>query len=95
VLRIGFDDPAGTWFHIDPRSGDILTRLDRYGRRYRWLFNALHSFDFGILLQWRPAWDILLWSMSVIGFVASISGVVIGWRHLWRKLLRRRMPFSD
>ncbi|QDO98176.1 PepSY domain-containing protein [Ferrovibrio terrae] len=88
VLRIGFDDPDGTWFHIDPQSGEILNRMDDSRRSYRWLFNALHSFDFRILLSWRPAWDILLWGMSIIGFAASISGVVIGWRHLRRKIDR-------
>src|ERR1700738_69814 len=46
VLRAGFDDAAQTWFHIDPRSGEILGRTDSSGRSYRWLFNALHSFDF-------------------------------------------------
>lgn len=90
VLRIGFDDPAGTWFHIDPQSGEILNRMDDSRRSYRWLFSALHSFDFRVLLRWRPAWDILLWSMSIIGFVASVSGVVIGWRHLWRMTGRQQ-----
>jgi uncharacterized iron-regulated membrane protein len=88
VLRIGFDDPVGTWFHIDPQSGEILNRMDDSRRSYRWLFNALHSFDFRFL-RWRPAWDILLWSMSIIGFAASVSGVVIGWRHLRRKARRQ------
>lgn len=91
VLRIGFDDVDETWFHIDPLSGDILGRLDDSRRSYRWLFNALHSFDFRFLLRYRPAWDILLWSMSIVGLAMSVSGVVIGWRHLRRKLRRRQV----
>ena len=60
VLRAGFDDAAQSWFHIDPHSGEILGRSDSSRRSYRWLFNALHSFDFQLLLAHRPAWDALL-----------------------------------
>jgi uncharacterized iron-regulated membrane protein len=88
VLRVVFDDAAGTWFHIDPATGDILQRQSSRQRIYRWLFNALHSFDFRFLLAYRPAWDILLWAMSIVGLVMSVSGIVIGWRHLSRKVSR-------
>lgn len=82
VLRAGFDDDAHTWFHIDPATGDILGRTDDSRRTYRWLFNALHSFDFALLLRYRPAWDVVVWLLSLIGLIVSVSGVVIGWRHL-------------
>jgi uncharacterized iron-regulated membrane protein len=84
VLRAGFDDAAQTWFHIDPRSGEILGRSDLSRRSYRWLFNALHSFDFPLLLAWRPAWDIVVWLLSLVGLTISVSGIVIGWRRLVR-----------
>lgn len=86
VLRIGFDDPAATWFHIDPRNGDILGSMDATRRGYRWWFNALHSFDFAFLRHYPPTWEIVLWGFSLIGLVASASGVVIGWRRLRRNL---------
>jgi uncharacterized iron-regulated membrane protein len=88
VLRVGFDDAAQNWFHIDPRTGAIVGRSDRSRRTYRWLFNALHSVDFHALIAHRPAWDIVVWLLSLLGLVISISGVVIGWRHLrlnWRR----------
>lgn len=84
VLRAGFDDEARTWFHIDPRSGEILERTDETRRAYRWLFNALHSLDFAFLLRRRPAWDLVVWLLSVAGLIISMSGVVIGWRRLGR-----------
>jgi hypothetical protein len=84
VLRAGFDDAAATWFHLDPTSGDILGRSDRSSRVYRWLFNALHSFDFPVLIVHRPAWDIVVILLSLAGLVISISGIVIGWRRLMR-----------
>ncbi|SDP24004.1 PepSY domain-containing protein [Afipia sp. GAS231] len=82
VLRAGFDDDAHTWFHIDPTTGDILGRTDDSRRTYRWLFNALHSFDFALLIQYRPAWDVVVWLLSLFGLIVSVSGVVIGWRRL-------------
>ena len=46
------------------------------------LFDALHSFDFAWLRAHRPAWDIVMWVLSIAGLVISVSGVVIGWRRL-------------
>ncbi|WP_407122606.1 hypothetical protein [Bradyrhizobium sp. STM 3561] len=40
------DDPGQTWFHIDPRTCEMLGRLDSSRRSYRWLFNAQHSLIF-------------------------------------------------
>ena len=84
VLRAKFDDDAQTWFHISPVTGDILGRVDSSRRTYRWLFNALHSFDFQLLLMYRPAWDIVMWLLSILGTIVSVSGVVIGRRYLKR-----------
>ncbi|MES2031560.1 MAG: PepSY domain-containing protein [Pseudomonadota bacterium] len=84
VLRATFDDEARTWFHISPVTGDILGRIDSSRRTYRWLFNALHSLDFKLLLMYRPAWDIVVWLLSILGTIVSVSGVLIGWRYLRR-----------
>jgi hypothetical protein len=86
VLRVGFDDPNHTWFHIDPVTAQVIGRIDDSGRGYRWLFNALHDFDLKLLLNNRPAWDIFMWLFSIIGTVTSVSAVVIGWRRLRHKL---------
>ena len=84
ILRAVFDDEARTWFHISPITGDIVGRIDVSQRTYRWLFNALHSFDFELLLMYRPAWDIIVILLSILGTVVSVSGVVVGWRYLRR-----------
>ncbi|MHC2337814.1 PepSY domain-containing protein [Bradyrhizobium sp. USDA 4454] len=84
VLRIGFDDPAQTWLHISPVTGEILDRSDDNRRSYRWLFNALHSLDFPLLLYYWPARDAVVWLLSAVGTIVSISGIVIGWRRLRR-----------
>ena len=95
VLRVRFADPDATWFHIDPGTGEILNRMDRSARAYRWLFNGLHTLDFGALLRHRPVWDVLVWLLSAIGLVTSVSGVVIGWRRLGATRPRRRLARGE
>ncbi len=84
VLRGKFDDASHTWIHLDPNTGELLQFLNDDERNYRWYFHALHSFDFPWLLELRPLWDILVWLLSLAGLTISVSGVVIGWRRLFR-----------
>jgi len=90
VLRIGFDDAERTVFYIDPLTGDLLARVDDSQRSYRWLFSALHSLDFQVLRHAPPAWKLTIWLLSLIGLGVSVTGIVIGWRHLRRKTTNRR-----
>ncbi|MBR0800618.1 PepSY domain-containing protein [Bradyrhizobium jicamae] len=89
VLRVDFDDAARSRFYIDPRTGDIVGRSDDSRRTYRWLFNALHSLDFALLLRHRPAWDTVMVLLSLVGIIVSTSGIVIGWRRLRRPAIAR------
>ncbi|MDR7334961.1 PepSY domain-containing protein [Roseateles asaccharophilus] len=82
VWRVSFADAAGTWLHVDPASGRILGTSTATSRVRRWLFNAPHSFDFPWLIRHRPAWDGVMWVLSAVGLVVSVSGVVLGWRRL-------------
>lgn len=84
ALRIEFDDAAGSWLHLDPRSGQILGSLDRADRAYRWWFDALHRLDYRWLLAYQPAWDTIVLTLSALGLITSITGIVIGWRRLMR-----------
>ena len=95
VLRVVFDDPHGTWVHIDPRTGAVLGKLDSHGRTKRWLFAMLHSWDWLPLLNNRPLWDVLLIVLSLGGAVLSFTAVVIGWRRLGRKLQSRSSPLPS
>lgn len=60
VFRIQFDDADSTWYYLDTQSGKLQLKLTAAGRIYRWLFNALHSWDYPLLIQHRPAWDLLV-----------------------------------
>ena len=85
VLRLKFDDLNSTWVHLDPYTGAVVGKLDAHQRVKRWLFALLHSWDWLPLLERRPLWDVLLILLSIGGFLISCTGIVIGWRRLWRK----------
>jgi len=86
VLRLVFADPHATWVHLDPRTGAVLGHIDSGKRASRWLFAMLHSWDWLPLLERRPLWDIVLVVLSLGGLLLSVTGVVIGWRRLGKKL---------
>jgi uncharacterized iron-regulated membrane protein len=89
VLRVDLDDAAGTRVYVDPQDGRLLLRQDRSRRVHRWLFAALHFWDFG-WLRVRPLWD--AWMLIWVGFgvVLSVSSLVVGWRRLRLTLAGRR-----
>lgn len=90
ILRVVFDDPHASWVHLDPHTGALLGRLDSGKRTSRWLFAMLHSWDWLPLLERRPLWDLVLIALSLGGTLLSVTGVVIGWRRLGRKLREGR-----
>jgi len=93
VIRLRFGDAAATWIHIAPRTGEVIGSIDEKGRTYRWLFDLLHKWDVNALTMRRPLWDIVLWILSLLGLVTSVSGIWIGWKRLRldRKCLDRPM----
>jgi hypothetical protein len=85
VLRLVFDDDAATWLTIDLATARIAAVQTREDRVYRWLFNLAHQYDLPVLLAHPVLRDILVWSLSVLGLIVSLSGVIIGWRYLRRR----------
>ncbi|MEK9281945.1 MULTISPECIES: PepSY domain-containing protein [unclassified Bradyrhizobium] len=70
------------WFDIDAADGTALQRLDASRRAYRWLYSALHTLDFPVLMAHPMLRDGLIVGLCALGFVFSITGIVIGWRRL-------------
>jgi uncharacterized iron-regulated membrane protein len=81
VVRVELDDAVGTHLYIDPQDGRLLAKQDRSRRVFRWLYSALHHWDFGWLYQ-HPLWDGWMLTWVLLGLVLSVSAVVIGWRRL-------------
>lgn len=86
VIRVEFDDAQDTWFHLDPRSGQVIERSTRINRLYRWLYNGLHSWDLRWLWERRPLWDLAVIGFSLGGLSLSLIGVVAGVRRLRTEL---------
>jgi hypothetical protein len=72
------------WFDIDSADGSVVQRLDASRRAYRWVYGALHTLDFPILVAHPRLRDVLVVGLCAIGLVFSMSGIVIGWRRLRR-----------
>ncbi|WP_027555415.1 PepSY domain-containing protein [Bradyrhizobium sp. Cp5.3] len=81
VYRVSCND---VWFDIDGADGRVLQRLDASRRAYRWLYSALHTFDFPILMAHPSLREGLIVGLCALGFLFSITGIVIGWRRLRR-----------
>jgi len=93
VLRLKFDDPLETWTYIDPGIGRIVASTHRYSRIERWLFNGLHSLDFGFWYDRRPLWDIGMIVLSLGALATSGIGLYLGVKRVRldaRRLLRGR-----
>jgi len=81
VVLVELADAVGTHVYIDPQDGRLLAKQDRSRRVFRWLYSALHHWDFGWLYQ-RPLWDGWMLTWVSLGLILSFSAVVIGWKRL-------------
>lgn len=100
VLRVILGDGDRTQAYIDPQSGEILRFVTATAKRYRWLENGFHNFDWPGL-QERPFWDvmtlILLAAVTLVcatGAWLSISRVRRDLRMAFRKPRRTRRQIS-
>lgn len=88
TLRIVLNDVGDTWIHVNLADGRIISVMDRSRRIYRWLFNGIHSLDLPGLADRRPLWDVLMVLLMIVGFMFSITGVVIANRKLLRLFMK-------
>ncbi|MCY3773891.1 MAG: hypothetical protein OXG98_17935 [Gemmatimonadetes bacterium] len=86
-----FDDANATWYHIDLTTGELINQLTETGRAKRWLYNGLHSLDFGFLIDNRPVWDVVVIVLCGAGFLFSTTSVIVSWRRVLRIRKRYRV----
>ena len=70
------------WFDIDGASGALLEKLDPSRRAYRWLFGALHTLNFPVLMARPMLRTFIIVLLCGCGFAFSLTGVVLAWRRL-------------
>jgi hypothetical protein len=82
LLRIVCDDTKKTWFHIDGSNAQIIEKIDRSRRWYRWLYSGLHTLDFPVLDNNSQFKTALVVIFCVLGFLFSLTGAILSWRRL-------------
>lgn len=82
VARIRLADKQDTTYYMNPDNGRILLRLDDANRRHRWLFNALHRFDFPPVGDRPLLWHVVVTTLCLLGIALAGTGCVMGWRRL-------------
>jgi hypothetical protein len=85
VYRVILADAERTRYYIDPVDGRLLQKTDRAGRWYRWLFQALHRWDFAAPLHRRPLWDLVVLPLLLGVTALSFTGLYLGLRRLRRR----------
>ena len=85
VLRVDLADAGHTSLYLDPAQARLLAKFDDSSRWRRWLYSAVHHWDFG---WFRNALVWNTWMATGIGFILTLalSAVVLGWRRLRRTL---------
>jgi hypothetical protein len=86
ALFARLNDPAGSMYYVDLKTGRIVQSYQNVSRWNRWLYHGLHSFDLPWLYRHRPAWDVTVLALMLGGTALSVTSVVIAWRRLLRKL---------
>jgi hypothetical protein len=84
AYRVIFGDAEHSRYYFDPVTGALLSKFDRAARGYRWLFNAVHRWDFSAGIRRRPFWDLAMGVLLAGVAAGSLTGVVLGFRRVLR-----------
>jgi len=80
------DGSAGLRVYVDQYSGRLLAVMNASRRDYAWVYYALHTFQFPGLIQHPAIRTTLVLSLLALGFLASVTGVVLSVKRLRREL---------
>jgi hypothetical protein len=73
--------------YVDGVTGNLLVVMDASRRAYAWVYYALHTFNFPVLLLHTSTRVALLLLLLLIGLTFSCTGVVIGIQRLRRSFV--------
>jgi hypothetical protein len=80
AYRVILADAEQTRYYLDPVSGELLSTVDRDGRWYRWLHQALHRIDFSAAVRASPTRDVFMLTALVGMALLSAFGTYLGIR---------------
>lgn len=85
VYRITMNDPSETMIYVSSKSGEIIQVHTRYERILAWCGPIIHWIYPKELIIRRPLWQAVVISLSSLGIIGSLSGIIIGFIRMRRK----------
>lgn len=86
VILLLLNDKAHTRYYIDPKTARVAHTYSAARWVNRWLYHALHSWDFPWLYKHRPLWDIVVIAFMLGGTALCFTSLVLAWRVVVRRL---------
>jgi hypothetical protein len=80
------DGGAGVRLYVDRHTGRLLAVMDASRRDYAWVYYALHTLQFPGLIQHPMLRTTLILLLLALGFLASVTGVILSVKRLRREL---------
>jgi hypothetical protein len=81
----GVDGDSNLRVYVDQYTGRLLAVMNASRRDYAWVYYALHTFQFPGLIQHPVLRTTLVLFLLALGFLASITGVVLSIKRLRRE----------
>ena len=78
LYRIALNDDAGTELYVSSVSGEVVLDTTRRERAWNYVGSVTHWIYPTILRRNHGAWDVTVWSLSLVALVAAISGSILG-----------------
>ena len=94
LYRIALNDHAGTELYLSSVTGEVVLDTTRRERAWNYVGSVTHWIYPTLLRRSHGAWDITVWSLSLVALIAAISGSILG--ILRMKMAHRRIvsPYS-
>jgi len=90
VYRVVMNDSEHTRYYLDPRTGQLVRRVDANSRGQRWLFSGFHRMDFTAWLRIRPVWDVIVIVLLLGGLAVTGTGTYLALSRVKRDLTFKR-----
>lgn len=78
LYRIALNDHAGTELYVSSVTGEVVLDTTRRERAWNYLGSVTHWIYPTLLRRSHGAWDITVWSLSLVALIAAISGSLLG-----------------
>jgi hypothetical protein len=77
-FRAAVADKAGTELYVSARSGEVVQKTTRSARAWNYAGAVVHWIYPTVLRQSWVAWDVTVWSLSLVGLVMAVAGLTLG-----------------